>query len=145
MIGSMTASDEPGYGEPISAETVLHVRFSTTKFTDGYDQSEVDDLLDRVIATLRAREAGEPGELGELGAEQVAGTTFSRTRFREGYAMDEVDDFLDRIATALAGGAPRTSATPPVAHDRVVADAPDPGATPGLIPPRRGWRRLFGG
>ncbi|WP_444662998.1 DivIVA domain-containing protein [Cellulomonas sp. CW35] len=138
----MTVSDGPGSGEPISAETVLHVRFITTKFTEGYDQSEVDDFLDRVIATLRAREAGEPGELG---AEEVAGTTFSRTRFREGYAMDEVDDFLDRIATALAGGAPRTSATPPVAHDRVVADVPDPGATPGLIPPRRGWRRLFGG
>jgi len=147
MIGPMVNAFAHGSPEPVSAEDVHRVRFTVSKFTDGYDQSEVDDFLDEVVATLRAREAGEPGTLS---AAQVHDVTFSHTKFRAGYAVAEVDDFLDRVARTLARGAghtpaaPSASPAPRAAADAVAAGTPDPTATPGLIPPARGWRRLFG-
>ncbi|MDO5701661.1 MAG: DivIVA domain-containing protein [Bowdeniella nasicola] len=38
----------------LSADDVLNKKFSQTKFREGYDQEEVDDFLDEVVATLRA-------------------------------------------------------------------------------------------
>ena len=73
----------------ITADEVLAAKFQSTKFTEGYDQDEVDDFLDRVVATLRAREGGAPADrpvtLGDLEA-----PAFTTTKFREGYAQDDV-------------------------------------------------------
>jgi len=80
----------------LSAEDVERVRFGATKFREGYDQDEVDDMLDRIVATLRH----DPSRRG-VTADEVYTTTFSSTRFREGYDPDEVDDFLDKVIEAL--------------------------------------------
>ncbi len=38
---------------PLSADDVVNKRFNQTKFREGYDQDEVDDFLDEVVAELR--------------------------------------------------------------------------------------------
>ena len=44
----------------LTAEDVINKRFQPTKFREGYDQDEVDDFLDEVVAVsythLRAHE-----------------------------------------------------------------------------------------
>ncbi|GAB2595718.1 DivIVA domain-containing protein [Pseudactinotalea suaedae] len=41
----------------LTADDVLNKKFQPTKFREGYDQDEVDDFLDEVVNTLRARDA----------------------------------------------------------------------------------------
>ncbi|MFC5382219.1 DivIVA domain-containing protein [Aquipuribacter nitratireducens] len=38
---------------PLTADDVVQKRFNPTKFREGYDQDEVDDFLDEVVAELR--------------------------------------------------------------------------------------------
>ncbi len=38
---------------PLSPDDVVNKRFNPTKFREGYDQDEVDDFLDEVVAELR--------------------------------------------------------------------------------------------
>ncbi|MCC3293189.1 DivIVA domain-containing protein [Arthrobacter sp. zg-Y411] len=37
----------------MSADQVINQKFSPTKFREGYDQDEVDDFLQKIIAGLR--------------------------------------------------------------------------------------------
>lgn len=46
----------------LTADDVLNKKFQPTKFREGYDQDEVDDFLDEVVATLRVL-SGENDEL----------------------------------------------------------------------------------
>lgn len=46
----------------LTADDVLNKKFQPTKFREGYDQDEVDDFLDEVVATLRVV-TGENEEL----------------------------------------------------------------------------------
>lgn len=46
----------------LTADDVLNKKFQPTKFREGYDQDEVDDFLDEVVATLRVV-GGENEEL----------------------------------------------------------------------------------
>ncbi len=56
----------------------------------GYDEQEVDAVLDLVEATLR----GQP----RISREQVAQVTFGKPPFgKRGYSEAEVDDFLHRV------------------------------------------------
>lgn len=120
----------------LTADDVLQVRFARTKFRDGYDQFEVDDLLDRVVRTLRAREGGAP-VVDPVTVQEVDAARFTVRRFTEGYEQVQVDDLLTEVRAALAAPAP---ARPPV------ATSPAPGDVPGLLPskPASGWRRLLG-
>ena len=123
----------------LTAEDVLHAKLATTKFTEGYEQADVDDLLDRVVATLRAVESGQPPAMA-LTADDVRDARFPVTRFREGYDQDQVDDLLQDVAVTLqqhgAGAAPPPPAT-------AVTDAVT--TVPGLVPQRQGWwRKIFG-
>ncbi|MCL2424397.1 MAG: DivIVA domain-containing protein [Micrococcales bacterium] len=45
----------------LTADDVLNKKFQSTKFREGYDQDEVDDFLDEVVATLREVQAGGGG------------------------------------------------------------------------------------
>jgi len=130
--------DDPGVLTP---EDVEAVRFKATKFRDGYDQDEVDDFLDRVVAGLRARQTGEPGALTPA---DLDGARFTATKFREGYDMADVDEFLDRVR-AEVGGSPAPRTTADEATIPAPAQAPTSKTTdkqiPGMIPQRRG---LFG-
>jgi DivIVA domain-containing protein len=47
---------------PLSPDEVVNKRFSATKFRQGYDEEEVDEFLDEVVAELR-RLTGENEEL----------------------------------------------------------------------------------
>ncbi|MBW8750336.1 MAG: DivIVA domain-containing protein [Propionibacteriales bacterium] len=66
-------------------EAITNARFSPVRLREGYDMSEVDALLDRVVEALGR---GEP--ISDL----VRGARLSRGRFREGYDIAEVDRFL---------------------------------------------------
>ena len=45
----------------LTADDVLNKKFQSTKFREGYDQDEVDDFLDEVVATLREVQTGGGG------------------------------------------------------------------------------------
>lgn len=91
-------------------------RFATTKLTEGYDLGEVDDLVDRVFASL-----GQ--DVPSLSAEDVTNVRFSPVRLREGYAMGDVDDWLDQAVVALRE---RATGVPPevAAADTATTYAP---------------------
>jgi len=81
------------------AQDVVATRFTPTRFREGYDQDQVDDLLDKITATFAAVEQGR-GQ-GALTADEVVAARFQPTKFREGYDQDQVDAFLDQVVTAL--------------------------------------------
>jgi DivIVA domain-containing protein len=81
------------------AEDVIDTRFTPTRFRAGYDQDQVDDLLDRITATFAAAEQGRGP--GPLTADEVVAARFQPTKFREGYDQGEVDDFLAEVVVAL--------------------------------------------
>jgi DivIVA domain-containing protein len=74
-------------------ERIQNAKFRTTRFSPGYDDEEVDNFLDRLVAILRASDLPDYGE--------VCNTEFTTTRRRPGYAMKDVDRFLREIAEAI--------------------------------------------
>ncbi|MCC3291411.1 DivIVA domain-containing protein [Arthrobacter sp. zg-Y1110] len=98
----------------LTAEEVKAMRFQPTKFKEGYDQDEVDDLLERVVRELQRleKENTQVQQAVSLGrsvphtspiitADQVMNQKFSPTKFREGYLQDHVDDALMRVVMGL--------------------------------------------
>ena len=83
-----------GYGDLV--ERITQARFRPVRVREGYAMSEVDDLLDRVVAALGR---------GESASRVLDRATLSRVRLREGYAIDEVDAFLDSIRRSLVEAA----------------------------------------
>jgi DivIVA domain-containing protein len=73
-------------------EQIKNAQFSTTRFSTGYDEEEVDIFLDKLIAILS--ESGRPDQ-GELRNAQ-----FSATWLRPGYGRQDVDSLLREIAQA---------------------------------------------
>lgn len=92
----------------LTPDDIVHVRFGSTRLSAGYDQVEVDDLLDRAVGTLRGHLEGD-GDAIVLLADDVAAASFTTTRFREGYAMLPVDDFLARLEATLRAHERRAS------------------------------------
>ena len=74
-------------------ERIRDAKFRTTRLSPGYDDQEVDNFLDRLVATLRG--SGLPDY------SEVRNIAFARTRLRPGYAMKDVDRFLSEIAEAI--------------------------------------------
>ncbi len=84
---------------PLTFTDVLNARFAPTKFREGYDQGQVDALLDRVADALRPpHERRFPTAITR---QEVQDSRFKATKFREGYDQGQVDDFLDRAVAAL--------------------------------------------
>lgn len=79
-----------------SADWIDEKRFATTRLRPGYDEEEVDILLDAVRDTFLG--AGNP----PLTATEVRSSRFTATRLRPGYVKDEVDNFLDEVQLKLA-------------------------------------------
>lgn len=75
------------------------VKFSSTKFREGYITDEVDDFVNSVQLALQKWESGSPGKLS---AHDVVHARFTPVKFRSGYDETEVDDFLDKVAEALS-------------------------------------------
>ncbi|QKE83521.1 DivIVA domain-containing protein [Arthrobacter sp. NEB 688] len=103
----------------LTPEDVLTSTFTQTQFRDGYDEGQVDDLLDAVAETLRAHAGTGRPPRRPLTAAGLRASRLSVTRMRRGYDMAEVDALLERAATALdaleRGGAPAGAAAPPTA------------------------------
>lgn len=73
---------------------ITTARFSPVRLGDGYLMSEVDQLLDRLVAELEAGRA-----IGAL----AAGARFTRVRWREAYRRDDVDELLQRLVAEGSG------------------------------------------
>jgi DivIVA domain-containing protein len=64
--------------------------FTRVRWREGYDITEVDEFVGRLLATLDGRPVTTP-----VTADEVRNATFSPVRLREGYHVEEVDRFLD--------------------------------------------------
>ena len=58
----------------LTPNDVLNKQFQTTKFRDGYDQDEVDDFLDEVLAEFQRLTAENEGLKAQLGGAAAAGS-----------------------------------------------------------------------
>lgn len=85
----------------LRAEHVLNATFTQTQFRAGYDEREVDTLLDRATAALRHHESGLPAADSPMSSADVSGARFTPTQFRRGYDQEEVDTFLADLAGTL--------------------------------------------
>jgi DivIVA domain-containing protein len=83
------------------AEWIDRKRFSTIRLRPGYDEEEVDLLLDGIRDTFLG--ARQP----PVTPDEVANARFTTTRLRPGYVDTEVDAFLHevrgKLATELSG------------------------------------------
>ena len=103
----------------LTSKDVLNKTLTPTQFQSGYDEREVDDLLDSVITALRYYEqGGRPGP--QAPASPTAGHRFTSTKFRRGYDEREVDDFLQEVSETLnyyeQGGRPDPQAMASPVH-----------------------------
>ena len=102
--GSGTGADA-GAGAALTADETARRTFRVVKLRGGYDRQAVDAFMTRIVATLRAHEAGtwrRGGPEGLLTSADVLNIKFQATAFRSGYEQDEIDEFLDDVAQALA-------------------------------------------
>ena len=102
--GSGTGADA-GAGAALTADETARRTFRVVKLRGGYDRQAVDAFMTRIVATLRAHEAGtwrRGGPDGLLTSADVLNIKFQATALRSGYEQDEVDEFLDDVAQALA-------------------------------------------
>ena len=94
-----------GAGEAMTADEIARRTFRIVKLRGGYDCQAVDAFMTRIVATLRAHEAGtwrRGGPDGLLTSADVLNIKFQATAFRSGYEQDEIDEFLDDVAQALS-------------------------------------------
>jgi DivIVA domain-containing protein len=124
----------------LTARDVLDRRFATTRFRTGYDQDQVDHLLDRVAVTLR--ESGtRPRSRSDVTAAELDALVLRTRTWLDGYEVAEVDDLLAEVRAALVhlagqpvapstenpGGAREATGTAPEAWPYPPPD-PDPGS-----------------
>ena len=85
----------------LRSEDVVGATFTQTQFREGYDEREVDDLLDEAAAALRHHEGGHAARSAPLTSGRVAEARFTTTKFRRGYDQGEIDAFLDDLRHTL--------------------------------------------
>ena len=74
-------------------ERIQNAKFRATRLSPGYDEQEVDNLLDRLVAILRESALPDPEELRQV--------QFTTRRLRPSYVMQDVDNVLLEIAEAV--------------------------------------------
>ncbi|MER6626404.1 DivIVA domain-containing protein, partial [Streptomyces sp. NPDC000931] len=110
---------------PLTPADIRNKKFHTVRLRPGYNEEDVDALLDRIEATLVALEGGpRTGPL--LTADEIRNSRFRTTRMSPGYREDEVDDFLDLVVADLAGRGLGQPAAPPPLPPRPGQDGPRP-------------------
>lgn len=105
VAGGSGAGADAGAGAALTADEAARRTFRVVKLRGGYDRQAVDAFMTRIVATLRAHEAGtwrRGGPDGLLTSADVLNIKFQATAFRSGYEQDEIDEFLDDVAQALA-------------------------------------------
>ncbi|PKW27651.1 DivIVA domain-containing protein [Phycicoccus duodecadis] len=114
----------------LTPEDVLNSHFTTTQLREGYDEREVDDFLDAVVASMRHHDGIPAGRKQRLvTAADVRAARFTTTRLRRGYEMSDVDALMDRVAAALDALESGRGATPTVGTGSGRAVPAVPGAT----------------
>ncbi|MDA2805598.1 DivIVA domain-containing protein [Nocardiopsis suaedae] len=97
---------------PLTPADIRNKRFTLVRLRPGYNEDDVDALLDRIeeaFAVLQRGRAEEP----VITASEVEESVFRGTRLTPGYKEDEVDDFLDQVVSELrAAGLSRPGDTP---------------------------------
>jgi DivIVA domain-containing protein len=73
-------------------ERIKNATFGTTRLSAGYDEEEVDNFLDQIVAVLR--QAGRPDHA------ELSNAQFTTVRLRPGYAREDVDRLLREISQA---------------------------------------------
>ncbi|QBI52122.1 DivIVA domain-containing protein [Streptomonospora litoralis] len=128
---------------PLTPADIRSKQFNTVRLRAGYNEDDVDVLLDRVEATLVGLQGG-PRSGPPITAEEVEGAKFRTTRLSPGYDEEEVDHFLDVVAADLRAHGlvrPSEAAWPETARPLQAPQAPrnprhHPGeAAPGPPPP----------
>jgi DivIVA domain-containing protein len=74
-------------------------RFRLTRLRPGYVIADVDELIDRIEATL----AGTAGPGRAITAKEVRAAQFGTTRLQRGYDEESVDNALDAYIERLSG------------------------------------------
>ncbi|HET6967785.1 MAG TPA: DivIVA domain-containing protein [Ornithinibacter sp.] len=133
----------------LRSEDVVGATFTQTQFREGYDEREVDDLLDEAAAALRHHEGGLPAGSAPLTSGRVAAVRFTPTKLRRGYDQGEIDAFLDDLRHTLrhheSGGrtpAPSTPASLPAPTPRSAPPAHTLRSREDLPPGVRGHESL---
>jgi DivIVA domain-containing protein len=89
--------DRPVAGQTPTGPQRMSPRFTPVRLREGYDVTEVDEFVDRVMATVN----GEPVER-PVTAREIRKVQFTPVRMREGYDVVEVDLFLERAEEWLS-------------------------------------------
>ncbi|MFD3688965.1 DivIVA domain-containing protein [Nocardiopsis sp. NPDC058631] len=113
---------------PLTPADIREKKFHTVRLRPGYNEEDVDALLDRIEATLVALEGG-PRSGPLITADEVRNSRFRTTRLSPGYREDEVDDFLDVVVADLAGrglGRSGGQTSPPLPPRPGQGDGPGP-------------------
>jgi DivIVA domain-containing protein len=75
---------------------IKKVAVTPVRFRKGYDECEVDDFLDEIVASLAKPLTGP-----QLSAAQIRDREVRQVGFRGGYDIEQVDDFRRLIAEAV--------------------------------------------
>ena len=75
---------------------IKDVAFRPTRFRRGYDEKDVDDFLDALIASLE--NSSTPFRFTPA---QIREREFRQVSFKGGYEIGQVDDFRGLIAEAI--------------------------------------------
>jgi DivIVA domain-containing protein len=71
--------------------------FNTVRLREGYATAEVDEFVERVLATVNGLPVSRP-----VTAKEIRGIQFSSVRLAEGYDIEDVDMFLDTAESWLS-------------------------------------------
>jgi len=86
---------EAAGGHAAMISRIRSAKFRTVRFRPGYDDREVDEFLDRLIAALSGQ--------GPLDPALVRDRSFSLTRWRPGYVQADVQALLDDVQRFAEG------------------------------------------
>ncbi len=73
-------------------------QFNTVRLREGYATAEVDEFVERVMATVNGLPVSRP-----VTAKEIRSVQFSSVRLTEGYDIEDVDLFLDTAEAWLSG------------------------------------------
>jgi len=73
---------------------IERARFTHTRFHGGYDEREVDQFLDAVVASLAS--SATP-----FAPARIRDEVFGQTRLKAGYLIEDVDNFRRLLADAV--------------------------------------------
>jgi DivIVA domain-containing protein len=90
--------DRPVAGKAPTGRQRQSPTFTPVRIREGYDVTEVDEFIDRLLATVNGQPVDRP-----VTAREIRKVAFTPVRVREGYDVGEVDNFLEEAEGWLSG------------------------------------------